>query len=227
MAEPDVEAVAAGHSSAIVAHVERHLGPVRQVYADTLATARGLEPIDVLHVAPSDERRYHTLITHGMSARAMNVPAGSDAPRYLELVATLPKSWSMPPAAVEDDASFWPVRQLQRLARWPDETQSWLGWGQAVPNGDPPQPFSAETKLCGAIIVPSLMVPRKFYELVTNDRAVTFFSMVPLYKEELDLRAQIGMERFLERLIDYEVDDLIHPRRRNVARGRMMEWFRK
>ena len=59
------------------------------------------------------------------------------------------------------------------------------------------------------IIVPSLTVPRGFYELVTESHTVTFYSIVPLYKEELALKDAIGMERLLERLIDRDVDDLI------------------
>jgi len=205
---------------AIAAHVERHLGPIRHTFADSQTEG----PIDVLHVAPTEERRYHTLITTGMSEQPMDVPAGNDAPRYLELMSTLPKSWILP-TPPDDDPALWPVRELRRLARWPGEAKAWLTWGQALPNGDPPQPFAPDTKLCGVIIVPSLMVPRRFYELELEDRTVTFYSIVPLYREELQLRTEIGMERFLEKLIDAEVDDLIQPKRRNVARRKVLGLF--
>ena len=208
-------------SRAIAAHVERYLGPIRHTYADTDADT----PIDVLHVGPTEERRYHTLITSGMSDRAMAVPAGTDAPRYLELMSTLPKAWDFGTGATEEGASLWPLRLLRRLSRWPQQANSWLGWGHTVPNGDPPEAFAPDTRLCGVIIVPSLVVPRRFYELATEDRTVTFYSVVPLYKEEIELKAEIGMERLLEKLIDREIDDVIQPRRKNVARRRLLGLF--
>jgi hypothetical protein len=202
----------AGRADAIAAHVERYIGPIRQVLSDTHAD----HPVDVLRIEPTEERRYHTLITSGMSDRAMSVPSGSKAPRYLELMCTLPKTWDL--AASGGTEGDWPLRELRRLARLPQETNAWLAWGHTVPNGDPPRPFARDTKLCGVIIVPSLMVPRLFYELAIDDRTVTFYSIVPLYKEELSLKEEIGMEKLLERLIDRDVDDVIQPRRRNVAR---------
>jgi Suppressor of fused protein (SUFU) len=208
-------------AKAIAAHVERHIGPIQQVYTDTEVD----QPIDVLYVPPTEDRRYHTLITSGMSARAMNVSPESDAPTCLELMATLPRPWNPGAAPDPGGSALWPLRELRRLARLPQQSKTWIGWGHTIPNGSPPQPFAPDTKLCGVIIVPSLMVPRGFYELATEGHTVTFYSIVPLYKEELALKDAIGMERLLARLIDCDVDDLIQPRRRNVARRKFLGLF--
>ena len=196
----------------IHAHIERHIGRIDQVFSDT--DADDLR-IDIHHVAPVDSRNYHTLITAGMSHRAMQVPSEMDAPRHLELMVTLPASWK-----VGDEAQQWnwPIRQLQYLARYPHDYRTWLGWGHAIPNGKPPQSFANNTQLCGAILVPSLLVPRAFYELATDDRQIAFFSVVPLYKEELELRDREGMEALFTQLLEHDINDVVNPRRRNVCK---------
>jgi|SRR5437868_10056816 len=195
----------------ITAHVERHLGPVTRVFRDD----PGDMQIDVLHAAPTSTRPVHTLITSGMSILPMQVPAGSDSPRHLELMMTLPQAWE-PGESIQDEQN-WPVRQLQSLARYPHQRNSWLGWGDVVPNADPPRPLARDTQLCGVIIVPSLLVPTDFYELATGAQTVAFYGAVPLYKEEMAMKSREGMAPLLERLADRGITDLIDLKRRNVA----------
>jgi hypothetical protein len=180
--------------------------------------------IDVHYVAPVDSRPYHTLITSGMSDLPMNVPATEpEAPRYMELMVTLPESWKVGPDHTSDEW-WWPIRQLKFLARMPHKYNTSLNWGHTVPNDDPPQPLAPTTKLCGAIIVPSLLVPAAFYELELSDRRIAFFSVLPLYKEEMDLKLRLGTQALLERLVDNDINDVIAPKRRNVAK-RFFGWF--
>lgn len=201
------------HSAAdIRAHIEKHLGPIDSVLEGD--ASNGLR-IDILHVPATETRPVHTLCTSGMSARAMPVPAGSDVPAHIELMCTLPAEWRVHDPAEEWS---WPLKQLASLARLPHGCDAWLGWGRTVPNGKPPMPLAPNTKLCGAIIVPSLLVPTTFYELQSGSRRIAFFSVVPLYNEELELKEREGMEVLLSRLVDKNITDLIDPNRRNVAR---------
>jgi Suppressor of fused protein (SUFU) len=199
-------------TSALRAHVERLLGKVDDVLADEQP---GEPRLEILHVRPELARPYHTLVTAGMSSRAMQVPANIDAPRYLELMITLPEQWRVGDHA---DKWHWPIRQLQTLARLPHASGSWLGWGHTVPNGEPPQPLARSTKLCGAIIAPSLLVPRHFYELTVGTRDITIFAVIPLYREEMEVKTRDGMEALLTQLVEHDVNDLIDPRRRNVTK---------
>ena len=207
----------------ITAHIERHIGPIKQVFRETAAAssidalAVDVLPVDVLHVAATTDRPVHTLITSGMSDRPMAVPAGTDSPEYLELMMTLPREWQLDEQAPRDETWYWPIRLLLHLAGLPRQSNTWLGWGHTVPNGDPAQPFAANTQLCGAIIVPSLLVPTPFYELRLAQRTIAFYGVVPLYKEELALQQREGMSALLEKLIDRGIRDLVDPKRRNVA----------
>jgi len=175
--------------------------------------------IDVLHVAATVERPVHTLITAGMSDLPMNTAGDAKAPRRLELMMTLPRQWKLDGLAATD-VGYWPIRTLIDLARLPHERGTGLGWGQAVPNGNPPAPYAPDTKLCGVILAPSLLVPKEFYVLETGGQRIEFYAAIPLYQEELELRQQKGMEHLLTTLIDHRINDLVEIKRRNITRKR-------
>jgi Suppressor of fused protein (SUFU). len=197
----------------IRSHVERHIGRIDRVFPGDPAS----KTADVLHVSPVDSRPYHTLVTAGMSSVAMNVPPEVNAPHRLELMMTLPEGWKPP-----DD---WPVRLLQHLSRTPYENERWLGWGHTVRNGDPPQPLAPHTALCGVIIAPSLLVPVPFYELSVDGERVAFYSVVPLYQEELELHTREGMAVLLERLLHNDINDVVNLKRKNVAKKKLFGLF--
>ena len=210
------------YSADIVAHIEKHIGRIAQVFQDSGADGLGTL---VHHVSATADRPFHTLVTSGMSDRPMAVPAQLDAPRHLELMMTLPKDWQLDEASVQNERWRWPITQLQRLARLPFESGTWLQWGHAVPNGDPPQPFAPDTGLCGVVIAPSLLVPVDFYELRAGQEIITFYSAIPLYKEEIELQRKHGMAALLGKLLDHGIRDLIDTRRRNVAKKRFVSLF--
>ena len=197
-------------AAAIRAHVERHIGPI----ASTFEAANG---ISILHSAPTETRPLHTLISCGLSAKPMSVPSPADAPRRLELMVTLSEAWSFGPGAAAIEHS-WPARLLMSLTVLPEEPGRWLGWGDVVPNGDPPRAYAPTTKLCAAIIAPSLLVPVGFYELGSGVDRVAFFGAIPLYAEELALHRAQGKEALFSKLVHADVNDVIHPRRKNATK---------
>lgn len=205
----------------IRAHVERYIGRIDRVFPG--GTASGTA--DVLHVSPVDSRPYHTLITSGMSTVAMPVPREVDAPHRIELMMTLPEGWK-PQTDLADVRVHWPTRLLQQLSRLPQEKpDGWLGWGHAIPNGDPPQPLAPHTELCGVIIAPSLLVPVAFYELNTDGERVAFYSAIPLYREELELHQRQGMAPLLEKLLAKDINDKVYLKRTNVAKKKLFGLF--
>ena len=72
---------------AVARHIERHIGPVHFVFHE--ATPR-LVHIDIHHVAPTEERPFHTLVTSGMSERRMRVPGEKRNHAFAELFLRLP-----------------------------------------------------------------------------------------------------------------------------------------
>ena len=199
----------------IEAHIEKHLGAIANVYR----SKEGSTDLYIGHVLPTDTRPVHTLVTCGMSRRAMSVPK-PDMPAHMELMMTLPKEWKLGAELPREERWAWPVDLLTKLARRAHEEGGWLGWGDLIPNGNPPHPYAQSTKQCAALIVPSLLVPTAFYELATPQKTIVFYAVVPLYEEEYDLGRRSGTDALFTRLIDGDVNDVIDPNRRNVARKR-------
>jgi suppressor of fused protein SUFU len=204
----------------IRSHVERHIGRIDHVFPGDPASGTA----DVLHVRPVDSRPYHTLITAGMSRLAMPVPHEVSAPHRIELMITLPEGWT-PDSDSAHERVPWPTRLLQSLSRLPSEPERWLGWGHTIRNGDPPQPYAPQTQLCGVIIAPSLLVPLAFYELNIDGERVAFYSAIPLYREELELKERDGMAVLLEKLLHKDINDVVYVKRRNVAKKKRFGLF--
>jgi hypothetical protein len=138
--------------------------------------------------------------------------------RHAELVVSLPAEWPVSDVSFKDDRNYWPVRLQKMLARLPHEYGTWLGLGHSIPNGDPAQPYAADTKLCGALVLPSVTLPEGFHEFVRSDgTTVRFWSLYPLYAEEMTLKLRKGSEAILDRFEKGGITDVIDKARPNVA----------
>jgi hypothetical protein len=120
-------------------HIENHLGKCLTVFHEIVS--------DTVHVDvhPVDRKPgfpFYRLVTSGMSDLPMIVPEGTGAPRYVELLMTLPESWKMTTEAFQDENWYWPVRLIKTLATLPHKYSTWLGLGHTVPNGDPLKPHA-------------------------------------------------------------------------------------
>lgn len=217
---------AVGNEAAIEAisdHIERHVGPVDMVFHEILSD---LVHIDVHWVRPTEDRPVHSLITSGMSDRPMVVPDECLELQFAELMITLPEDWEISEEAFESEDWYWPIRLMKTLARLPHEYETWLGMGHTVPNGDPPEPYAENTGFCCALVMPTLNVPDEFGTLEREDQpAIHFYSIVPLYAEEMDFKLNKGLDDLLDRFDKAGVSDLIEIDRPNVCRRRRFGIF--
>jgi hypothetical protein len=199
-------------------HIERHLGKVETVFHELVSDT---VHIDVHIVKPSPGQPFCRLVTSGMSDLPMAVPDGSDAPRYAELIVTLPADWHLDQPSFDSEEWYWPIRLIKQLARLPHKHDTWLGFGHTIPNGDPAEPYAANTKLCGAIILAPASVPEDFGTLqIDESKTITFYAVVPLFQEEMDLKLRSGSDKLLDLFDSKGINDIIDPRRANVTRKR-------
>ncbi|MBB4635084.1 suppressor of fused domain protein [Longimicrobium terrae] len=222
--EPGPQPISSGDADligAITEHIERHLGPVEQVFHEIVSPT---VHVDIHWVAPSRERPWHILVTSGMSERPMNAPEGMEGFRYAELLVSLPATWPLTVEAFEDEANYWPLRWLKILARFAHEYDTWLSFGHTMPNGNPPEPFAPSTQLCGMMLVPPAQAP-DFFELdAGGGRTIHFWSLLPLHGDEVDLKLREGADALLDRFDKAGVGEVINPARPSVVpRGR---WWR-
>ncbi len=194
----------------IEAHMAKYFGPASNVFHELVSDK---VHIDVHFIAPTPERNRWTLFTTGMSALPMAVPEGAEDYAYAELMISLPAGWNMnalgqqpPPKDLE--RWYWPIRWLKQLARLPHDYNTWLGTLHTIPNGDPPRPFSAETKLCGWVLLPPFEAEDEAQSVALSDgREVHFYWLHALHANEMDFKLQKGGEALLEALAKADVTE--------------------
>jgi Suppressor of fused protein (SUFU) len=204
--------------NAIVKHVERHIGPPDNVFHELISD---LVHVDIHVVNPTPERNWHTLVTSGMSERPMTIPDDPELEefKFAELLICLPPDWPMDQEAWADPSNFWPIQWLKMMARMPHEYDTWLGAGHTVPNGDPPEPFAPNTKLCCMLLLPPMLVGEEFHQLkMGRAKTINFYAMVPIYREEMDFKLKHDVNALLEKFAEAEVSELLDVERKNTCK---------
>jgi Suppressor of fused protein (SUFU) len=161
---------------------------------------------DVLEVIPGDTnespridvhvygpghaaREFYTLVTSGMSDRAMKPPpeVGREG-RRAEL------------ALYVDQPGKTFVELLRFVARLPFAHEAWLGHGHSIPNGEPPRPLFRGSELTGLLVLRSNVAPEaSMQEVVAIDGdPVSMLMVLPVTATELDLKVREGAEALLE-----------------------------
>lgn len=131
----------------------------------------------------------------------------------------LPPNWPISDEAFKDECNYWPIRLLKVLARFPHHFKTWLYWGHTIPNGNPPEPYSANTKLNCALLIPSILTPKDFFSLhVDNNKEVKFFAVTPIYTEEMDYKLENGHDELLALFDKEKISHLLDINRKNVCK---------
>lgn len=199
-------------------HIEQHLGLISSVFHELVSDTVHID----VHVVPaSEDFPAVRLVTSGMSDLPMTVPEDSGFPEFAELMVTLPADWKLDQESFKDERWYWPIRLLKDLARLPHKHATWLGYGHTVPNGHPAEPYAPGVPFTGTIVLPPLGTPPEFEQLsIPGVKEIQFYSLVPLFQEEMDLKLREGSDALLERFDEHDVTDFIDIGRRNVARRR-------
>ena len=202
------------HLEDIEAHVEKHIGKIDTVFHEILSD---LVHVDVLVVPATEDRPFHVLVTSGVGDEPMAVPAELKEYNRVELLIALPADWPLSEGSFGDEANYWPVRWLKLVGRLPHEYATWIGWGHTIPNGDPPEPI-ADTRFIGVMLAPPYELPMDFFQLETKSgETITFFVLMPLYREEMALKLKEGAEEIENRFDRAGISYVLDTRRQNVA----------
>ena len=195
---------------AVERHIETNFGTYANVFHEIVSPDIHL---DICIVEPTDERSYYMLVTLGMGAHRMNVPAEL-AERKLEraeLAIALPRDWNIHENAEEH---YWPIRLLKTLARLPIEDNTWLGWGHTI---DGRSPYAKSTALSAALIVSGQVKKGGSNVCVLPDGdEVNFYQIIPLHKDELKYKLEHDADALLDRFAERHVRFVIDPQRRSA-----------
>lgn len=189
-----------------------HDGARLKVYARLLGHSTGLSRgtmADVHAIPPGFHGRdFHTLVTSGLSDRAMAVPEDLGAAHArIELILYV------------DEVRPEFVRLLTTCAGLAFEPGTWLGQGHTIPNGRPPVPLFAGTSLCGLLLMPTVLEPDAFLDdhLTIEGDPVNFLWLVPLTEAELELKVEQGLPALLQRFDEGGLGHVLDPQRPSLA----------
>lgn len=187
-------------------HIEKYVGTIETVLHELVSNQ---VHIDVHWVKPTNERPFHTLVTSGMSDKPMNTPEGAEGSKFAELVICLPESWKLSEEDQKDENNYWPLRWLKYLARFPHEYNTWFWWSHTIPNGDPAEPFADNTELNTMLLLPTLAFGEGFQTLEVPNKKIHFFTLIPLYTEEVNLKMKKGVEALYDGFDKYGISDIV------------------
>ncbi len=180
----------------IIIHAEKFFGEPEFVYHEFESNT---VHIDVHYFNPS-KYPYKILITSGMSELPMNTPEGAEKFKYIEIMMILPKSWDLSNDNNAEE-NLWPVDQLNRLAHFPHEYNTWIFDGHTIPNGNPPIPFSVNTKLNTMLLILATPFGQDFFELeIDKEKTIYFLQLFPIYQEEVDFILNNNFYEFMDLL---------------------------
>lgn len=212
--------MSADFEHALRAHVVAHCGPI----AGEIAVPTETGSMTLLHVTPTPDRPFHTLVTSGLSAQPMAVPAEeTEVPRFAELMLLLPFDWPVEDAAAHNTPEVWPLRVLASNAAFPAKYDAWLGAGHTLPNGEPPTRFVPNLDFCGVLIAPPMSLDPDDRTFVRSDGAhVTLYAVLPVFERELELKRNEGTSALFDRFDTAAVNELLDVQRDSVA-GTLIE----
>lgn len=174
--------------------------------------------LDVAVVPPNGKGNYYKLITMGMGAYKMNVPAELKdyALERAELVMYLPADWNLQSDKPED---YWPVRELKNAARLPVSCDTWLGLGHTVSSNENNDPYAPNTGFCSLLLLNACdsSYDRLDFNFKNGDK-VNFYQLFPLYKEELEFKRQTDIDTLLDRFPDEDIVPVVNVQRKNYCK---------
>lgn len=205
-----------GNIEAVSGHIEKWIGKPDTVFHEIISDK---VHIDIHVVKPSERFPWYTLVTSGMSDLPMHPPEGQKELAYAELFLCLPPNWKMGQEEWKQHEYYWPIKALKFLARFPHQYDTWLWYGHTIPNGDPAEPFDSSTKLSSFILVRPFRIPAGFHELKVNDeKTIRFFSVMPLYNEELEFKLKHGAFAIEKALYEAGYSEVLDPKRKSVVK---------
>lgn len=172
---------------------------------------------DVFFIKANEDRPYHILLSCGMCALPMKVPEGIDSSPFAEVMILLPKEWNLEYASFKDERNYWPIRLMKELMMLPHPDETWLGFGHTFEHEEGEE-FAGEIGFNSVMLAHSMELSDDFTQIeLDNNEVVSIFTLIPLYKEELEFKKQNGTTALLERFDQYGVEEIVKVGRQNVC----------
>lgn len=153
--------------------------------------------IEIIIVEPTKEKPFYTLVTNGLSNYEMKIPKYIETNSFCELVIYLPADWRILNPNIN---YYWPIKSLFELAAKIVKNQGWVSFSSII---------NLNRKVADNCSFNAfLFVTGIDDEALINDKYVSFYSLIPVYDEEVIYAKQYGNESLFDKLVN---DGLVFP----------------
>lgn len=175
---------------------------------------------DIYFIKATEDRPYHILLSCGMSALPMKVPEDINSSEFAEIVMLLPKEWNLNYESFDDERNYWPIRVMKELMMLPHPDKTWLGFGHTYEyEDDDDDEFADGAGFNSVMLARSMELSSDFTQIeLENDKTIDIYTVIPLYKEELEFKKRNNANALLERFDKFEIGEIIKVGRKNVCK---------
>ncbi len=172
---------------------------------------------DIYHIKASEAIPYHILLSGGMSALPMKVPENIDSSEFAEVMILLPREWKLDMASFSDERNYWPLRIMKELMLLPHSENTWLGFGHTLVHAGGEE-LADGVGFNSVMLAESMELSDAFTQIKLEDnKTVDIYTILPLYKEELEYKKKNGAMDLLERFNTFGIEEVVRVGRQNVC----------
>jgi hypothetical protein len=158
------------------------------------------------------------ICTNGLSEYKMPVPETMEERTYNELCFCLPSYWEW--ENLENPSMNWIFPWIQKLTKHVIEKETWFGHGHTIPNGKELPPFSPTMKQNHLFLSDPIALEKELQPVKHSGKMVHFLTIIPIFSDEMDFKQAKGTFKFLQRLSNKGVDEILDDYRTTVMRGK-------
>ncbi|WP_293312296.1 suppressor of fused domain protein [Pedobacter sp. UBA5917] len=172
---------------------------------------------DIYFIKATEDRPFHILLSCGMSALPMTVPDDVASSKFAEVMILLPKEWNLEYESFSDEGNYWPIRLMKALMLLPHENKTWLGFGHTFGHEEDEE-FSEGVGFSSVMLARSMELSEDFTKIkLDHETAIDIFTLIPLYREELEFKKKNGANDLLERFEKFGIEEIVKVGRKNVC----------
>lgn len=173
---------------------------------------------DIYFIKAMKNRPYHILLSCGMSTLPMVVPDDIESSEFAEVMILLPKEWNLGYESFSDERNYWPIRIMKQLMMLPHPSKTWLGFGHTFGHESDSE-FAKDIGFNSVMLAHSMELSDDFTQIeLENEKAIEIYTLIPLYKEELEYKKKTSASDLLERLDKYGIEEIVKIGRENVCK---------
>lgn len=190
----------------IVQQIETQLGPLKRVQLDDA-------DVDVYMTRASGNQEHVTLLTID-AGDGSRISQGENQSIGLKIM--LPINWEADAAFGSSSADAWPIDWLHKFSekiRSGDLTLR--DRFTIISNGEPPKAIASTVKFNAFLLAQD---PSPVFNFATENGLVTYYTLFPLYPEEVSFERNSNIPTLLNRFSDAGIGTIVKPDRINVAR---------